>query len=207
MLDLLIKSAVRRKILGLFAINPDQELYAGQVAREIEESPHAVGLELAYLTKSQFLGKVEKGRHVFYRWNETHPYAALLKNIVDKMRSNGNKEMRALRDLKYRQELQKNLDRVLKDLKTYYDPEKVILFGSMASGRISPDSDIDLVVIKKTPLPYFKRIRQLVDLLHYDVGIDFFVYTPEEFAESVQIKRFFSEEILKKGKVLYEKAA
>lgn len=207
MLDLLIKSAVRRKVLGLFAINTDQELYAGQVAREIDESPHAVGLELVYLTKSQFLKKIEKGQHVFYQWNEGNPYASLLKQAVDKMRERGDKEMLSLRDLQRQQELQENLTRVLEYLKKYYDPEKVILFGSLASGKVGPYSDIDLVVIKKTTLPYFKRIRQLVRLLDYDVGIDFFVYTPEEFAESVQIKRFFSEEILKKGKVLYEKAA
>lgn len=207
MLDLLIKSAVRRKILGLFAINSDQELYAGQVAKEIDESPHATGLELAYLTKSQFLKKVEKGQHIFYQWNKAHPYASLLQETIVKMCEGGNGEMLSLRDLQRHQELQKNLDHVLEDLKKYYDPEKVILFGSLATGRVGPYSDIDLVVIKKTSLPYFKRIRQLVELLDYDVGIDFFVYTPEEFAEAVQIKPFFSKEILKKGKILYEKAA
>jgi len=29
-------------------------------------------------------------------------------------------------------------------------PEKIILFGSYASGETSPDSDIDLLIIKKT---------------------------------------------------------
>ncbi len=30
-------------------------------------------------------------------------------------------------------------------------PEKIILFGSSASGEISPDSDIDLLVVEKAP--------------------------------------------------------
>lgn len=203
MLDLLIKSAVRRKVLGFFAINPDQELYAAQVAKEIDESPHAVGLELNYLVQCRFLNKTEDN----YRWNADHPYASLLKEIFRKMREEGNREILSLSDLKWRRELQKNLEHVLEDIKKYYDPEKIILFGSLASGKVGPYSDIDLVVIKKTSLPYFKRVQQLVRLLDYNVGIDFFVYTPEEFEEASQVKLFFREEILKKGEVLYEKAA
>lgn len=63
------------------------------------------------------------------------------------------------------------------------------------------------MAIKQTSLPYFKCVRELVDLLHYNVGIDFFVYTPQEFSEAVRTKLFFSKEIVKKGKTLYEKDA
>jgi len=203
MLDLLVKSAVRRKVLGLFALNPDQELYAAQVAREIEESPHAVGLELKYLVKCGFLSKTDNN----YRWKVDHPYATLLKEIIEQMREEKNKELVSIADLGRRHKLRENLKKVLEDIKKYYQPEKIILFGSLASGKVGPYSDIDLIIIKKTSLPYFKRIRQLVDLLDYNVGIDFIVHTPEEFEEASQSKLFFKEEILKKGEVLYEKAA
>ncbi len=123
------------------------------------------------------------------------------------MREEGNKEIRDLPDLTRRVEIERNLRQVLEGLKKYYDPEKVILFGSAATGKVGPYSDIDLVVIKKTSLPYFERISQLVDLLDYDIGVDFLVYSPEEFDRAVRERRFFREEIIKKGKVLYEKAA
>lgn len=207
MMDLLVKSAVRRKILGLFAINPDQELYAGQVAKEIDESPHATGLELCYLAQSGFLAKRKQGNHVYYYWNKEYPYAVKLKEIFEQMREEKNKELVLISDLSRKQRLEENLKKVLDGIKKYYQPEKIILFGSLAIGKVGPYSDIDLVIIKKTSLPYFKRIRQLVRLLDYDVGIDFFVYTPEEFEEASETKLFFKEEILKKGQVLYDKAA
>ncbi|MBE0638215.1 MAG: nucleotidyltransferase domain-containing protein, partial [Bacteroidales bacterium] len=38
-----------------------------------------------------------------------------------------------------------------------YDPEKIILFGSYASGTASDDSDIDIFVVKDTELPRPRR--------------------------------------------------
>lgn len=207
MLDLLIKSPVRRKILGLFSLNPEAQLFAGEVALEIGGHPYAVGIELNSLAKGGVLKKLERGRQVFYRWNESYPYAPELKAITERMRDAGVPEFREISDLKRREEIQRNLQQVLEGLKKYYDPEKVILFGSAASGKVGPYSDIDLIVIKKTSLPYFDRVEQVVNLLDYDIDIDFLVYTPEEFEKAVRERRFFQEEIIKRGKVIYEKAA
>ncbi len=37
------------------------------------------------------------------------------------------------------------------------DPDKIILFGSYAAGTPNENSDIDLLVIKDSPLPRYKR--------------------------------------------------
>ena len=42
----------------------------------------------------------------------------------------------------------------------------VILYGSMARGQSSIDSDIDLLVLLEPPLNYFAELRQLVDVLY-----------------------------------------
>jgi len=207
MLELFIKSPVRRKILGLFGLNPAHELYGLQAAREIDESPYAVGLELAALAEGGLLGKREEGRRIYYRWNDRFPLAVPLNQFLIALRELGDPEVSAVSDLTRREEIRKNLDQVLEGLKKYYDPEKVILFGSAATGRVGPTSDIDLAIIKKTNLPFIKRSLQLVDLLDYDINVDFLVYTPEEFARAVKERRFFREEILNKGKVLYAKKA
>ncbi|MBI5300392.1 MAG: nucleotidyltransferase domain-containing protein [Deltaproteobacteria bacterium] len=202
-----MKSVVRRKIVGLFALNNNHSFYPRQVALAIDESPHAVGLELRFLCKGGLLKSAPEGGRTYYQWNEAYPFAEALQRIVAKMRERGAKEFVLLPDIAQRKRLEENLKRVLEDLKKFYDPDKVILFGSVASGAIGPHSDIDLVIIKKTTLPYFKRVRQLTELLRYDVDIDFFVYTPDEFDEVSKQKRFFRQEILKKGKIIYEKAA
>ncbi|MFN0118047.1 MAG: nucleotidyltransferase domain-containing protein [Elusimicrobiota bacterium] len=110
-------------------------------------------------------------------------------------------------DNKRKKELQINLKRVLKDLTTKYKPERIILFGSFASGKIHSFSDIDLLIVKKTKKKYFDRIREIVGLCEYDIGIDFLVYTPQELKHELKQNSFLKDEILLKGKVLYHAAA
>jgi len=42
-----------------------------------------------------------------------------------------------------------------------YDPEKIILFGSYASGTANEDSDLDFIIVKKTDKPKHKRGREV----------------------------------------------
>jgi uncharacterized protein len=44
-------------------------------------------------------------------------------------------------------ELARALDHIVHTLVTQYQPEKIILFGSMASGEVHEWSDLDLVII------------------------------------------------------------
>jgi len=44
--------------------------------------------------------------------------------------------------------------KMLQKIKTAYEPEKVILFGSYAYGKPTKDSDVDLLIIKNT-----KKVR------------------------------------------------
>ena len=86
-------------------------------------------------------------------------------------------------------------------------PERIIVFGSMASGEVGPWSDIDLVIVQQTDLPFMKRLRQVRQLLKPRVGTDILVYTPSEFEQLRQERPFVREEILEKGIVLYERAS
>ena len=101
--------------------------------------------------------------------------------------------------------LRRNLNKIVKDLKRNYEPEKIILFGSLAIEKVKEFSDIDLLIVKKTKKRYFDRIREVVKLCDYDIGVDFLVYTPKEYDEEIKENIFFREEIINKGKVVYEK--
>ena len=98
--------------------------------------------------------------------------------------------------------LQKELERCISLLKEEYHPEKILLFGSLASGRVSRWSDIDLIIVKDTKEPFLDRSKEVLLLLKPKVGMDIFVYTPEEFRQLSE-RRFFKEEIIGKG-VIYE---
>ncbi len=97
------------------------------------------------------------------------------------------------------------LAQILTTLQAKYKPEKVILFGSMAHGNVHEWSDLDLCIIKETSLPFLKRLKEVALLCDAHVGVDYLVYTAAELAEMVYDHNpFVIEEILDKGKVLYE---
>ncbi len=62
-----------------------------------------------------------------------------------------------------------------------------------------------MVVVQETDLPFIQRTRKLLEEFEPEVALDVLVYTPEEFAELVETRDFFRNEILAKGKVLYER--
>lgn len=82
--------------------------------------------------------------------------------------------------------------------------EKAILFGSYARGTATERSDVDLVFIERTELPFLSRLDRYFDPLadRLQAGVETFVYTPEEF-ESMSGQGFIGQ-ILREGVVLYE---
>src|SRR3989304_10192700 len=77
------------------------------------------------------------------------------------------------------------LEQILRTVATQYQARKVILFGSMAQGSVGEWSDLDLVIIKDTSLPFLQRLKEVALLCRPRVGVDFLVYTPNEFAQMV----------------------
>lgn len=101
--------------------------------------------------------------------------------------------------------LQSELERWTNILKNKYNPEKIILFGSFADGKIGEWSDVDLIIIKDIEKPFLKRIEEVLLLLHPEAGVDVLVYTSQEFKNLCETRLFFKEEISKKGVIIYER--
>lgn len=101
--------------------------------------------------------------------------------------------------------LEAELQRCLPLLRERYDPERVLLFGSLAAGETHAWSDIDLVIVKETGQRFFDRTKEVMQLLRPCVGMDILVYTPEEFERLSDERSFMRDEIVGKGKVLYER--
>jgi predicted nucleotidyltransferase len=108
-------------------------------------------------------------------------------------------------DLDRKQQLEQELARYRSLLVEHYDPERIIVFGSLASGRIHSWSDIDLVIITASDRPFFERLHEVRRLIEPQVGTDVLVYTPDEFQQLCQERRFFRDEILAKGTIIYER--
>src|SRR2546425_9359239 len=87
--------------------------------------------------------------------------------------------------------LEQELRRILGILIEKYQPEKLIVFGSLAQGEIREWSDLDLVVIKHTDKPLLDRIEEVLALTRPRIGLDVLVYTPEEVEAMVDERRAF----------------
>ena len=89
-----------------------------------------------------------------------------------------------------------------------YEPERLYLFGSWARREEGELSDMDVVVIKDTPSPFFDRLREISGLLPAEIGgLDILVYTPKEFARMRREGNAFVEMILEEGSLIYERKA
>ena len=62
-------------------------------------------------------------------------------------------------------QLMKRCKKILAD---YYGAkfEGLVLYGSIAGKKAQRESDIDLLVLLKRPMNYFKELRQLTELLY-----------------------------------------
>ena len=85
-------------------------------------------------------------------------------------------------------------------------PEKIILFGSYASGTATESSDIDLLVISRSTLSRRKReVRLTRQLFGAGVPYDLLVLTPAEMEERLHRNGPFIREILSTGQVVYQR--
>jgi len=87
-------------------------------------------------------------------------------------------------------------------------PERIVLFGSRARGTERPGSDFDLLVIKESDEPRYRRSAPLyTKLADLPVDVEIVVYTPEEVHDWSQVPQAFVSTALREGKVLYERAS
>lgn len=100
---------------------------------------------------------------------------------------------------------QKEIEKIANQIVKKYKPEKIILFGSFASGKPKLSSDIDLLVIKNSRKNRAERIKDILMKVESNIPLEPLVYTPKEIKERLDLGDFFFQNIIQKGKVLYER--
>lgn len=88
-----------------------------------------------------------------------------------------------------------------------YSPEKVVVFGSRAWGKASEESDLDILVIKRTEAKRTRRGEELIRAVFpegYDMPMDILVLTPEEVEALLERGSQFIEKILEDGILVCE---
>ncbi|MDA3871654.1 MAG: ArsR family transcriptional regulator [Candidatus Marinimicrobia bacterium] len=125
MIENLITSKTKIKLLLKFFLNPDTKGYLRQLAKEFNESTNGIRVELNKLSKAQIIESQKEGRSKIYKANIRHPLFKEIRQIV--LKSTG-------------------IDKVISDIigKTG-DVYTALLRGDYAVGKDS--GLIDLVIV------------------------------------------------------------
>lgn len=94
---------------------------------------------------------------------------------------------------------------IVRRIRRVAKPDRIILFGSAATGQMTRDSDIDLLVLEPEPQ---NRLRESVEirraLAELGYPFDVFVMATERFEESKEVFGGLAYPAHKYGRVIYE---
>ncbi len=127
--DLMFKE-YRRRVLSLLLLRPDQAYHVREIARLTGTVPGTLHKELSKLAKAGVLNKSSRGNQVSYQANRDCLIFEELASILRK--TSGVADV--IRD-------------ALTHLKGGIDV--ALVFGSVASGKATSDSDLDLLIVGK----------------------------------------------------------
>lgn len=86
-----------------------------------------------------------------------------------------------------------------------FRPNKIVLFGSYAYGTPTEDSDVDLLVIMSRTRERGERMSvRIRHAVPRNFPLDLLVRTPAEVNKRLRWGDGFLQEVMEKGKVLYE---
>jgi predicted nucleotidyltransferase len=126
----LFSSEVRILLLNQFLLNENSEFYLRQLSKQFNLSPRQVSLELQNLQKIGLIKKRVSGNLHNFSVNKKHPIFHELKSIF--LKTVGLKDVL----LKYFADYKNRID-------------LAFVYGSMAKGDATAESDIDLMIIGK----------------------------------------------------------
>jgi predicted nucleotidyltransferase len=102
---------------------------------------------------------------------------------------------------------EKTVNEIVRRILSVAAPDKIILFGSAATGQMTRDSDIDLLIVAADPGNQRKesvRLRGMLRGLGYP--FDVIVISTEWFEESKDVIGGIAYPANKYGRVIYEAA-
>ena len=164
-------------ILRFLARHPSQEFYVRQIASEIKKSVGGTQNALKVLEAQGFIHKRQSGKNLYYQVNEANPAVHHFKIFMSLA----------------------ELQPLVTELKTV--AEKIIVFGSLASGEDSAESDIDLLILTQE----VRQVQNVVKKRTLSRKIQAIVLTASGLLKLKEQDKAFYQEI-NKGVVVWEKA-
>ena len=104
-------------------------------------------------------------------------------------------------------EPRKQIELLCRAIALEFHPDKLVLFGSHASGKPRPASDVDLLVVMPFEGSPFRQAAIILDHVVHAVGVmplDLLVRTAQQVQERIQMGDSFMLDIIERGRVMYE---
>jgi len=175
------RSKITIKVLNYYFLNPEKRHYVNELARILDVDPGNLFRKLKELEKEGILISETKGNQKYFSLNKKYPFL---------------KELKKTFEAKYG-----FLNSIKEKLSKLKGLKEAFVFGSFAKNTLSPESDIDLLLIgehssleaKKLILPLEKMIGREINIVDM---------TEKEFKKRKEkgdefIKNIFSGKVIK----------
>ncbi len=181
MLEKLFTSKTRVKILTLFMMNPQKEMFVREISRATNENINSVRRELSNLEEIGLLISTKKGNMKYYILRKDFPIYEELKNIILKT---------------------EGVSKIIKDnLNEIGEINYAFIYGSFASGDANPMSDIDVFLIGDIDEDQLiKEVLEIEQILSRE--INYISFSKKEFEQRIQANDPFILNVLKEPKIM-----
>lgn len=180
MLEHLITSKAKRRLLKLFIISPDRNFYTREIAKLTEEPLNAVRRELGHLEKIGLIRSHREGNLKYYSLVKEFPFYPELKKIIYATVGLGDY------------------------LTTKFsDPQQIefaFIYGSVAKNEETAKSDIDLMVVGEIDEA---ELHDLVSQIEGDIGrsINYTLMSRKEIEERLKRGETFVKRVMAEKKL------
>lgn len=172
----LLGSTTRASVLAWLASHPGERFFVRQLAGLIQQDPANLSRELRRLEKLGILSRTVSGRQTYYEIQTRSPLFPELYGLAVKTMGVAEVLRQALAPLR----------------------QKIVLafvFGSVAAGGISPESDVDLMVVGTAS---FGEIVSALQRAQEKLGreVNPVVFSPADLRKRLATSASFAEQVL-----------
>jgi predicted nucleotidyltransferase len=187
MLETLLGSKLRAKVLGWLFSHPDERYFVRQLTNLVGEDSTNVSRELARLEKSGILVSTTEGKQRYYQANRQSPLFNELEGLITRTASTPSGRFTMTQGR-------------LAEFCRKHHIKKLSLFGSVLRDDFRPESDIDILVeFEPGHVPGFGIVDMEKELSQL-VGRKVDLRTPKD------LSRYFREQVVREAKVYYAAA-
>ncbi|MGA8140939.1 MAG: nucleotidyltransferase domain-containing protein [Desulfobaccales bacterium] len=169
------------KVLSLFLLHPEKEFYQRGITESTGNALLQVQRALKRIEHTGLVTKTKRGNMVYYKADRMHPAFEDLKRAFLKTVALGDVLREALAPLAEKVKL-------------------AFIFGSLAQGKETAQSDIDLFLVGELSL---RETTKVLGSIMPELGREFnpVVYPPEEFKKKARENHHFITEVIRGPKI------